>query len=274
MTRAHGNCSNTPERSILKKPLEGVGVLVTRPRTQAAELVAAIELEGGDAFCFPVIDIVALDENRVAADASNMASPDVTIFISRNAVEYGLKYSTGARIAAIGPATAQAIRAAGRVVDIEPEDGYDSEHLLAEPFFQDIAGRTVRIIRGGKGRELLASELKKRGARVDYLSVYERRLPVVSSDMLAEIEARWRSGNINVVTVMSVLSLQNLVELLPEWCKHQLESTPLVTPAGRVLKEALDRYPASRTILAAGPGADDMVEAIIALHKTDRGPAP
>lgn len=257
---------------MAEKPLEGVGVLVTRPRTQAAELVSAIEQQGGAAFCFPVIDIVALDVNLVAAEASALPRPDVTIFISRNAVEYGMKYSGGGKIAVIGPATAQAVRSAGRVVDIEPQDGYDSEHLLAEPVFDDIGGRNVRIIRGGKGRELLASELRKRGANVDYLSVYERRLPVVGSDMMAELEARWRSGHISVITVMSVQSLQNLVELLPDWCRNQLESTPLVTPAGRVLKEALDRYPASRPILSSGPQAGEMVQAIIALQSPGRAP--
>ena len=99
-------------------------------------------------------------------------------------------------------------------------------------------------------------------------------LPDVGPETLADVESYWRQGSINVITVMSVQSLRNLAALLPAWCVHQIESTPLVTPAGRVLKEALDRYPASRTILASGPGADDMVEAIIALHKTDRGPAP
>lgn len=252
--------------------LKGVGVLVTRPRAQAIDLVTEVERHGGTAFCFPVIDIVALDENDVAAGAAALPAPDVTIFISRNAVEYGLRYTDGGRIAVIGPATAAAVRAAGRIVDIEPADGYDSEHLLAEPEFTDIGGKQVRIIRGSKGRELLAEELTARGATVNYLSVYERRLPTVPPDMLAELEARWRQGNINVVTAMSVQSLRNLVRLLPEWCRNQLESTPLVTPAGRVLKEALDRYPASRPILAAGPQASEMVQAIIALQRTD--PAP
>ena len=253
-------------------PLAGVGVLVTRPRTQAAELVSAIERSGGTAFCFPVLDIAPLDENLIAAEADALPTPDVTVFISRNAVEYGLRYTGGASIAAIGPATASAIRAAGRVVDIEPAGGYDSEHLLAEPALQDIEGKTVRIIRGGKGRELLANELKARGATVNYLSVYERRLPSVSAEMLADIEARWRQGNISVITVMSVESLRNLVELLPDWCTKQIESTPLVTPAGRVLKETLDRYPASRAILSPGPQADEMVQAIIALQSPGLAP--
>jgi len=173
---------------MTEKPLEGVGVLVTRPRTQAAELVSAIEQQGGEAFCFPVIDIVALDENELQASEAALPPPDVTIFISRNAVEYGLRYSGGGRIAVIGPATAKAVRAAGRIVDIEPAAGYDSEHLLAEPELSDIAGKQVRIIRGSKGRELLSEELTARGATVNYLSVYERRLPNVPPDMLAELE--------------------------------------------------------------------------------------
>ena len=254
--------------------LQGVGVLVTRPRAQAAELVAAIEEHGGTAFCFPVIDIKALDTTVVSAAATALPQADIVIFISRNAVEYGLQYTSGGLIAAIGPATAAAVEAAGQIVDIQSAGGYDSEHLLAEPEFKDVAGKEIRIIRGDTGRELLANELAGRGAIVSYLSVYERRLPVVDGGMLASLEARWRQGDIAIVTVMSVQSLHNLVSLLPDWCRQQLETTPLVTPAGRVLKEALDLYPASRPVLASGPQAHDMVQAIIALHSTDFGHAP
>ncbi len=254
--------------------LKNVGVLVTRPRTQAADLVAAIEKAGGTTFCFPVIEIVALDENVVTSQAAGLPDPDFVIFISRNAVEYGLRQTGAGKLAAIGPATAAAIEAAGHIVDIQPAGGFDSEHLLTEPEFQDVAGKHVRIIRGSAGRELLAEELTARGAHVHYLSVYERRLPQVSADMLARLEARWRQGEISVITVMSVQSYRNLVALLPDWCREQLESTPLVTPASRVLKEALDLYPASRPILASGPQASEMVQAIIALHRTDPGLAP
>ncbi len=249
-------------------------MLVTRPRTQAIELANAIERHGGQAFCFPVIEIVARDTHAIQDELDGQASPDIVIFISRNAVEHGIEYTGGALIAAIGPATTEAVQAAGRVVDIRPSSGYDSEHLLAEASLRDVAGKRVRIIRGSQGRELLAEELRARGATVDYLSVYERRLPDVDPDTLSELERRWRQGNINVITVMSVQSLANLDRILPDWCAAQVASTPLVTPSGRVLKEALDRYPASRPALAAGPGADDMVQAIIALHSTDSGTAP
>lgn len=259
---------------MTEEPLAGIGVLVTRPRTQAKALVDAIERHGGQAFCFPVIEIVPRDPQEIRDAVAAQSSPDIVIFISRNAVEHGIRHTNGALIAVIGPATADAVRAAGRVVDIQPSSGYDSEHLLAEPLLRDVSGKHVRIIRGSQGRELLAEELRARGATVDYLSVYERRLPEADLDTLAELERRWRQGAINVITVMSVESLANLVRILPEWCAAQVASTPLVTPSGRVLKETLDRYPASRPALAAGPGADDMVQAIIALHSTDPGTAP
>jgi uroporphyrinogen-III synthase len=250
-------------------PLQGLGVLVTRPRAQATELVQAIQAKGGKVICFPALEIVPRDRIRIDNDAAALAAPDIAIFVSRNAVDHGLVYATGAAKAAIGPATAAAIRSAGQTVEINPDSsrGYDSESLLAEPALHEVAGKQVRIIRGSKGRELLADTLRERGASVEYLSVYERKLPTVSPDLLVEVETAWRDGKINAITVMSVATLENLGALLPEWCASQLENMPLVTPAARVIKEALNRYPESTPVLASGPQAAAMVDAIIAMQQ-------
>ena len=92
------------------------------------------------------------------------------------------------------------------------------------------------------------------------------------SETLEMIEAAWRAGNIDVVTVMSVATLENLAKLLPEWCAEQLAETPLVTPAARVIKEALNRYPASRPVLASGTEAAAIVDAIIAAQNIGQTP--
>ena len=118
--------------------LAGVGVLVTRPDQQADELVQAVEGHGGQAFRFPTIEIVPRDDDAVSACASVLPNPDIAIFVSCNAVRHGLAYAKAARIAAIGPATAAAIEAAGRSVDIRPASGFDSEHLLREEAFEQI----------------------------------------------------------------------------------------------------------------------------------------
>ena len=154
-------------------------------------------------------------------------------------------------------------------MDIRPEKGFDSEHLLCEPALSDVDGAVVRILRSRQGRELIAETLTARGARVEYLAVYDRRKPDYAPAVVADLEASWRAGKIDVVTVMSVESLTNLVALLSNWCKARLALTPLVTPAARVLKEALALYPDMPVALANGTGAADMVHAIVR-HAPDK----
>lgn len=248
--------------------LHGFGVLVTRPRLQASELIAAIESEGGEAIPFPVLEIRPRHPETVEADAHRLEKPDIAIFVSANAVRYGLPYAADAAICAIGPATAAAIEESGLNVAIRSTEGFDSEHLLAEPALREVAGQTVRIIRGTAGRELLAESLRERGADVQYLSVYERRLPEYADHELQELASRWAAGDVDCVTVMSVASLTNLLKLLPTRCLDQLAETPLVTPAARVIKEAHNRLPGSRHKLADGPQAGEMIKAIIELAQS------
>lgn len=250
----------------------GGGVLVTRPRQQSAELAAAIDAAGGRSILFPVIEIVPRSTTAVEEDSAGLHAPDIVIYVSRNAVEHGLNWNSHGAVAAVGPSTAAALEAAGRIVDIVPARGFDSESLLAEPAMNDVAGKTVRIVRGIGGRELLAETLRERGASVEYQEVYERRLPSYTDAELEELARRWQAGDIGAVAVMSVESLKNLLTLLPASCLPALAKTPLVTPAARVLKEAQERLPDCTVVVAASPAADDMVRAIASLgqHRSGR----
>lgn len=246
--------------------LDGAGVLVTRPEPLARELIDAVTAAGGEALPFPVIDILPRGADAIAADLAAMPAADIAVFVSRNAVAHGLAALTTspARVAAIGPATAGALAAAGRPADIVPRQGFDSEHLLAEPAFHDVAGKRIRIVRGEDGRELLARTLRERGAAVDYLAVYRRERHRYSADELAAIERLWNEGRIRFLTAMSVASLENLLELLPATCRDRLHRARLVTPSERVIQTALERIPRVRSLLAAGPGATCMVAAMLA----------
>ena len=236
--------------------LAGIGVLVTE------KLAEAIETAGGLAVRFPAIEVHPIPEADIAAQAAELQPADIAIFISANAVRYGLAYAGSARVAAVGPATAAAVEAAGRTVDIRPAGGFDSEHLLAEPGLDAVAGKVVRIIRGSAGRELIARTLRERGATVEYLPVYSRRAPQPDSDALQELEDLCQAGKVNVVTVMSVETLSNLVAILPERCRRQLRETLLVTHAERVIIEAQELLPGVPAELADGPGIEDIVRAI------------
>ncbi len=253
--------------------LKGYGVLVTRPEHQAGELAAAIEEAGGEAIRFPVIDIEPQNSADVNRCLEALPTADITIFISTNAVIYGLPYADGdeTAIAAIGPSTKTAIESAGRQVDIFPAQGFDSEQLLTEAGLQDVAGKNIRIIRGDGGRELLAETLRERGATVDYLPVYRRLTRVYSPNLLTGLEHRWRDGQINCVIAMSVDSLDKLLEVLPAGCHQLLDKTPLVTPSTRVLQTASDRIPEATVSLADSPKTDDMVRALIACRQSESG---
>jgi uroporphyrinogen-III synthase len=252
-------------RAAKDAPLAGRGVLVTRAAHQAGELAAAIEDAGGRALRFPVLEIHGRDPEILRADRASLPAPDIVVYASPNAVEHGFdpEADADALVAAIGPATAEALAARGRAVDIRPAAGYDSEHLLAEKALVDVRGKSIRIVRGDRGRELLATTLRERGARVDYFSVY-RRVPARHTDEeLAALERAWRAGQVHVVTVMSVESLDNLLTSLPAYCRDALPATPLVTPSERVIQTAAARIPAVRTLLAPGPLPVDVLSAVI-----------
>lgn len=251
--------------------LAGKRILVTRPTPQARELTDAIEKHGGIAISFPVIEIQPRPTADITADVAALRQPDIVIFISRNAAQFGSSYASDARIAAVGPATAAALQSAGHAVDIRPAAGFDSEHLLAEPELIDVAQKVIRIVRGNDGRELLADTLRARGAEVEYLSVYTRRLPRHSDSDLSDLESNWRNHGMDAVTLMSAESVHNLAALLPKWCRQQLGRSLLVAPTARVLKVATDTFPDSSAALAEGPQASNMIDAIVKHVQTAPG---
>ena len=99
-------------------PLRGLGVLVTRPERQADGLVDAIEARGGIAIRFPVIEAQPIAQDDVVAVAQTLRVPDIAILVSVNAVRYGLRFVGNASVAVVGPATASAVQASGRDVDL------------------------------------------------------------------------------------------------------------------------------------------------------------
>jgi uroporphyrinogen-III synthase len=242
--------------------LQGQGVLVTRPLAQQGPLADALTSAGARVFRFPVIDIVPRARAVIETEAASIAPADISIFVSANAVEHGIDVATG-RIAVIGPATAAAVEASGRHVDLAASTGFSSEDLLSIDALRAVQGLTVRIIRGSRGRELLAETLASRGAQVQYLSVYDRRLPAYTDDDIEKLCADWLDDAIAAIVIMSVESFDNLVKLLPDSFLPHLNEARLVTPTKRVLKEIEERYPGADVSLAEAPDADAIVAAVI-----------
>jgi uroporphyrinogen-III synthase len=235
-------------------PLTDLTVLVTRPAPQCAVLCAEIERQGGSAIPFPAIEIEPIAMAAVAAQVE----PDLIVFVSVNAVEHGAaRVSKGprTRIAAIGRATAAALAAAKLTADIVPDAGFTSEALLAHPQLQLASGARVLIVRGEGGRELLKETFVAQGMTVETLEVYRRMRTQVDAARVNEVEARWADEGIDVVTVTSIETLENLQAMLTERGRQLLSNTTLLVPSRRIVAAAVGAGLRNDAIVA--PGADD-----------------
>lgn len=246
--------------------LDGQGVLVTRPADPEDELVQAITEAGGTAIRFPVIDIQPLGTKEISRQLSALPTPDLIVFVSRFAAKSGFQVCEPgtALVAAVGPSTAAALQHHGVAVDIVPDAGFDSEHLLDFPAFQNVRDKNVMIVRAGSGRELLADTLRDRGANVGYLQVYRRETSEPGRQALAELEIAFAEDRVQFVTAMSVDSLQKLLRLLPPSCLPGFKRALLVAPSRRVIQTATERIPDLATALAPGPLANQVVATLIA----------
>lgn len=223
--------------------LQGLNVLVTRPAEQAADFSEMISAAHGRPVGFPTLEILGPeDKHQARQQLQNLDQVDLLIFVSANAVRYAFpllpdQIPLDLRIAAVGKATARALEEVGLDPTLVPESSFDSEGLLALPALQKVKGWRVLIVRGNGGREHLREALEARGARVEYVEVYRRRLPRRNP---ANLITNW-DRLVDVVTVTSVQSLDNLFTLLGEAGVERLRQTPLVVASQRIATRAAEQ---------------------------------
>lgn len=258
---------------MANQPLGGLTIAVTRPRNQAAQLAQAIKQAGGTPLLFPLLDITAVQSTQALhQQITRLAQFDLAIFISPNAVQYGMAAIREAgllpptlKIATIGQGSAQALRALGVANIIAPTQQFDSEGLLAMPELQTVAGWRVMIFRGDGGRELLGDTLKARGATVEYATCYQRSQSQQDVRVLLDVQA-------DALTVTSSEALSHLSHMLDAHAKNALRSTPLFVPHQRITELALQQ--GWKHVQLTASGDDGLLSALIAwaIQKTeDRG---
>ena len=243
-------------------PLAGIGILVTRPREQAEALASRLRALGADPVLFPALAILPPQDNQgLEATLVRLEQFHLAIFISPSAAQRGLAAVKSRRawppelaVAAVGKGTAKALQELGIHAVLEPDAGADSEHLLALPPMQAVAGKRVIIFRGEGGREHLADTLRQRGAQVSYAECYRRGLPERADPR--PVLDRFAQGRIQAVTAYSSETLDNLIHLLGEAGLAPLRATPLFVPHARIAEHA---HSLGFTTVLAGTGAESQL---------------
>ena len=232
---------NVSQRALPPKPLQGLGIVVTRPTHQAEPLVQRLEAEGATVLRFPVLEIQGLENKEPAlsliAELSEFAW---AIFVSANAVEHGIalvrsngKFPRGLKFASVGSATAQTLERLGIRPVLRPTNDLGSDGLLAMPALrsEQIRGKRIVIFRGEGGRERLGNVLRERGARVDYAEVYRR---VESKLNAGQLLRKGRNGEVDVCVVTSGDGLRSLYSLVGASGREWLRDLPLVVMSKRM----------------------------------------
>ncbi len=165
-------------------PLEGRRIAVTRPRAQGTQLAEALERLGAEVVVVPLVAIEPMDDPRdLDAALEALAGYDWIVFTSANGVDAVRRRLAdpgvlrNARIAAVGPGTAAALRS------LEAEPAFVPERHAGEEIAQGLEpldGVKVLLPQADIADPRVADELRSKGAVVDAIAAY-RTVPVEPS---------------------------------------------------------------------------------------------
>ncbi|HSY01623.1 MAG TPA: uroporphyrinogen-III synthase [Acidobacteriaceae bacterium] len=213
-------------------PLAGRTILVTRARHQAGRLAEALRQVGAEVVEIPAIAIVPPDSYAELDRAlGNLAQYAWLIVTSANAVEalrarlavVGIPAEALAhlKIAAVGSATAAALRELGLAVAVTPAE-YVAESLV-EAVGSRADGQRVLLARAAVARDVIPDALRTRGATVDVVDAYRTVIPEESVTAIRTIFGP--NGRVpDAATFTSSSTVTNFAALL--------RAADVVAPAG------------------------------------------
>jgi uroporphyrinogen III methyltransferase/synthase len=292
-------------------PLFGKRVLITRPREQAAAVARLVRRRGGEAVLWPAIAIGPPPDPALAARAAREVDGfDVVVFTSENGVSRfwrGLleagrdaRALGRARVAAIGPGTAAALRERGITADIVP--GVYRGEALAEAILSDpiiaselkaracapgfgaargpivsdarssAGGAPLRVLipRALVAREVLAERLREAGCEVSVVPVYETR--PAPPEAQEELRRRVREGSVDVVLLTSSSTADSLADALGAEAPKLLRGV-LVASIGPITTATAEKRGLSVGVTAEESTTPGLVEAVERHLAKDAGSA-
>jgi uroporphyrinogen III methyltransferase / synthase len=260
-----------------RRPLFGRRVVVTRARAQAGELSVELEKLGAEVLEFPTIEIQPPEDFEPLDEAiRELDSFDWLIFTSVNGVEafverlahHGLDLRAvprEARVAAIGPVTAEKIRAVGLRVDVVPQE-FRAEALIEEVSGASLAGQKILIPRARVAREILPEKLRETGAEVVVPSAYES---VPSSEGKDELAKKLEAGRIDCVTFTASSTVENFVRAFGVEEAARLLAGTRVACIGPITADTARGYGIPVDVEAREYTIPGLIEAVVDLFAAD-----
>jgi uroporphyrinogen III methyltransferase/synthase len=206
-------------RAIEERPLEGRTIVITRARAQAQRFAQLLEAAGARVLQAPTIVIEPpaswelLDTALGALDSFTwvvFTSVNGVAMVDRRLSARGLAWAaiTRKRVAAIGPATAEALAEHGVRVELVPTE-YRAEVLVEA--LRRLVGPADRVLlpRAKETRDVLVVELRRLGVTVTEVPAYQTRR---IEDGVVRLREALASGSVDAVTFTSSSTARNFAE--------------------------------------------------------------
>ncbi len=240
------------------KPLAGRRVVVTRAAEQCQPVVEALTEAGAEAVLLPLVAFAAADNPGDLDNCLKGAERfDWIFFTSQNAVralreragKIGISLAqsfSGAKIAAVGPATADAAQAAG--LDVDHVSKVHNGVALAEELAGMARGKKVFLPRSDRANPDLIAALQRHGARVRPVVAYRTIAPEKDARKADEILAK---GGVDAVLFFSPSAVHQLREIFGAEHFRELGERAAFVAIGPVSEKALREERVDRILVAA-----------------------
>ena len=229
-------------------PLKGRTILVTQAIHQADRFTHLLKQKGATVLHCPTIEIIPRENRENIEILKNLKKYDWVIFMSQNAVFYFFEQLKkqkiskmtfrGCHLAAIGKTTREYLKQHKLRVNFTPSI-YQSEELV-KAFKGKVQNKKILIVSSLNSRVLLPTELRKNGAEVDILALYETVIPLGNSKVLLKYLSEER---IDAVTFTSPSTVENFLTMVnPERAREMQRHLEMLTIAtlGDVTAQAVE----------------------------------
>jgi uroporphyrinogen III methyltransferase / synthase len=201
------------------RPLFGQRIVVTRTREQASQLSKQLHDLGAEVLEIPTIKIVPPSEDRrqdLIDALLELNSYNWLVFTSPNGVTaffdlffkrfQDLRDIGGARIAAIGPATAAKLTELHLQIDLMPDEAVASKIATAFDKFETVENLKICLLRAEVANSDLPKALEELGAIVDDVPVYKT---VPETEDLNGAAASLAEGGMDWITFTSASTVEH-----------------------------------------------------------------
>ena len=190
--------------------LAGKRVLVTRASRQANKMTTLLAARGAVAVVVPMLEMLPpSDPARLAEARAEVDRYDWIVFTSANGAEAFGPGLGRAKIAAVGPGTAQALARVDLVPAVHKGDDLAAELARTIP-----AGARVLIARAEVARDVVPDGLRAAGCLVDVVAAYRTAAPPDLAERIEAVKAELAAGTLDAVTFTSSSTVDHLVAAL------------------------------------------------------------